>query len=70
MMFQYVTIELECLAIVRATEKFQPFLYDKHFILQTDHRPLTFLSSSKNLNARLMRWSLLLQPYSFHVEYM
>jgi len=65
----YAAVELECLALIWAVEKFQPYLYGKHFILQTDHRPLSFLSSSKNLNARLMRWSLLLQPYSFQIEY-
>nr|KAI8764985.1 hypothetical protein BgiMline_002655 [Biomphalaria glabrata] len=65
----YATIELECLALVWAIEKFQAFLYGKHFTLQTDHKPLSYLSSSKHLNARLMRWSLLLQPYSFQVEH-
>nr|KAI8738399.1 hypothetical protein BgiMline_025302 [Biomphalaria glabrata] len=65
----YAAIELECLALVWAIEKFQAYLYGKHFILQTDHKPLSYLSSSKHLNARLMRWSLLLQPYSFQIEH-
>ncbi|KAK6994766.1 Retrovirus-related Pol polyprotein from transposon 17.6 [Biomphalaria glabrata] len=66
---RYATVELECLALVWAIEKFQPYLYGREFVLQTDHRPLVYLSSSKNLNSRLMRWSLLLQPYSFRVEH-
>ena len=45
------------------------YLYGKHFTIQSDHQPLMFLAASRNLNARLMRWSLLLQPYSFQVEY-
>ena len=65
----YAAVELECLALVWAVEKFQPYLYGRQFILQTDHHPLSFLSSSKKLNARLMRWSLLLQPYTFRIEY-
>ena len=65
----YATVELECLALVWAVDKFQPYLYGKQFLLQTDHHPLSFLSSSKKLNARLMRWSLLLQPYTFRIEY-
>ncbi|KAK6998750.1 Retrovirus-related Pol polyprotein [Biomphalaria glabrata] len=38
-------VEQECLALVSAIEKFQTYLYDKHFILQT----LSYLSSSKHL---------------------
>ena len=65
----YATIEKECLALVWAIQKFQLYLYGTHFKVQCDHQPLTALASSQNLNARLMRWSLLLQPYSFQVEY-
>ena len=65
----YATVEKECLALVWAIQKFQMYLYGKHFTVQTDHQPLTFLASSKQLNARLMRWTLLLQQYSFTVEY-
>ena len=65
----YPTIELECLAIVWGIEKFQIFLYGTQFTLQTDHRPLTFLSLSKNLNRRLMRHSLTLSQYAFKIQY-
>ena len=65
----YSTIERECLALVWSVQKFQAYLYGKHFTVQCDHQPLMFLAASKTLNARLMRWSLLLQPYSFQVEY-
>ncbi|XP_068212662.1 uncharacterized protein [Palaemon carinicauda] len=34
---------------------------------QTDHRPLTYLRNIKAHNARLMRWSLLLQEYQFQI---
>ncbi|CAC5415003.1 unnamed protein product [Mytilus coruscus] len=61
----YSTIEKECLAIVWTISKFQRYLYGKQFILETDHRPLIYLQKSKIANARLMRLSLLLQPYRF-----
>ncbi len=35
-------------------------------IVYTDHNPLFFLNWMRNRNQRLMRWSLILQP--FHLE--
>ncbi|XP_062584037.1 uncharacterized protein LOC134245806 isoform X2 [Saccostrea cucullata] len=64
---KYSTIEKECFAIIWAVQKFQRYLYGKQFMLETDHQPLIYLSQSKVLNARLMRWSLLLQPYRFRI---
>ena len=64
----YSTVEKECLAIVWAIQKFQRYLYGREFVLETDHEPLTYLNSSKIANARLMRWSLTLQPYRFRIE--
>jgi len=66
---KYATVELECLALVWAIQKFQLYLYGTHFRLQSDHQPLLFLASASKLNAKLMRWSLLLQTYSFEIEY-
>eukprot|EP00745_Piridium_sociabile_P043738 TRINITY_DN8997_c0_g2_i9.p1 TRINITY_DN8997_c0_g2~~TRINITY_DN8997_c0_g2_i9.p1 ORF type:complete len:902 (-),score=147.63 TRINITY_DN8997_c0_g2_i9:1001-3472(-) len=64
----YSTIERECLAIVWAVQKFIRFLWGVRFVLQTDHRPLTFLRSSSFKNARIMRWALSLQEFAFEVQ--
>ena len=64
----YAAIEKECLGIVWAVEKFQPYLYGKEFILQTDHKPLTFMDKAKLTNARVMRWALALQPFRYRLE--
>ena len=64
----YSTIERECLAIVWGISKFSKFLWGNEFVLQTDHRPLTFLNSSRFKNSRIMRWSLSLQEYRFQLE--
>jgi hypothetical protein len=64
----YSAIEKECLAVVWATQKFQPFLYGQTFVLETDHQPLKYLQTARVMNSRLMRWSLLLQAYSFNVH--
>ena len=64
----YSTIERECLAIVWGIQKFVRFLWGVRFVLQTDHRPLTFLRTSSFKNSRILRWALSLQEYSFEVE--
>jgi hypothetical protein len=65
---RYSTIERECLAIVWAITKFSKFLWGVQFTLQTDHRPLTYLNTSRFKNSRIMRWALSLQEYRFTVE--
>ena len=39
------------------------------FVLQTDHRALMFLSDARRNNGRLSRWALLLQQFTFSIEY-
>lgn len=46
-------------------QKFQRYLYGHDFYIETDHQSLVYLSKAKELNARLMRWALVLQPYRF-----
>ena len=67
---KYATIEKECLAIVWATRKFRHYLIGAPFVIQTDHKPLEWLESSKSSKARsqrLERWSLELCAYDFHI---
>jgi len=65
---RYSTIEKECLAVVWGVQKFQTYLWGQHFVLETDHQPLRFLSTAKVANSRLMRWALLLQTYDYTVR--
>ena len=45
----YVVVEIESLAVAWAVEKFHHFLYECHFILETDQKPLeAILSRSLN----------------------
>jgi len=64
----YAVIEKECLAIVWGIEKFDPYLYGKTFVLETDHQPLQHLDRAKIANGRLTRWALRLQKYSFNIR--
>src|SRR5436309_15970095 len=72
----YSQIEKEALALVSAVERFRKFIYGRHFILQTDHRPLLALfktSNTKGLDTRsanrLKRWALRLIGFDFDIEY-
>ena len=64
----YSIIEKECLAIVWAVQRFEPYLYGVEFTIQTDHSPLQYLERVKSPSGRITRWAMLLQPFRFHVE--
>lgn len=63
------TIEKEMLAITWAVKHFRPYLYGRKFTLRTDHKPLQWLHSLKEPNAKLMRWKLLMEEYDYTVEF-
>ena len=65
---KYSTLERECLAIVWRMTKFRLYLAGKPFILQTDHKPLSYLNQAKFQNDQIMRWALALQGYDYKVE--
>ena len=66
---RYSTIEKECLAIKLAVQAFRVYLLGKPFTIQTDHRALEWLNRVKENNARLTRWSLLMQPFQYNLTY-
>ena len=63
----YSTIERECLGIIWAIQSLRHYLFGKQFMVQTDHHPLRWLLHMKDKNQRLLRWSLILQEYSFDI---
>ncbi|GFO26956.1 Pol polyprotein [Plakobranchus ocellatus] len=65
----YAIIELEMLAIIFDLGKCSKYLLMKPFLIQTDHAPLFFLKENKSKNARLTRWALAIQQYSFSVQH-
>ena len=64
----YSTIEKECFAVVWGMKRFDPYLYGRTFIVQSDHKPLEYLQGMKAKNKRLMRWALQLQPFSYTLQ--
>nr|GEX37906.1 reverse transcriptase domain-containing protein [Tanacetum cinerariifolium] len=63
----YTTTEKEMLAVVYAFEKFQSYLIMNKSIVYTDHFALKYLFVKKDSKARLLRWVLLLQEFTFKV---
>nr|GEX47628.1 reverse transcriptase domain-containing protein [Tanacetum cinerariifolium] len=64
---KYTTTEKEMLAVVYAFEKFWSYLILNKSIVYTDHSALKYLLSKKYSKARLLRWVLLLQEFTFKV---
>ena len=60
------------LAVVYGYEKFHTYLYGKHFLVESDHKPLEMIHL-KNLSAapaRLQRMLLRIQPYDLTIRYL
>ena len=54
---------------MHALKKWRHLLLGRHFRLCTDHRPILWLRSEKDLCGRLGRWALLLQEFDFTVDH-
>ena len=65
----YAVVEKECFAIFWAVKTLRNFLEGKEFTINTDHAPLQWLHKMKTSNQRLLRWSLILQEFSFTISY-
>nr|GEZ12898.1 reverse transcriptase domain-containing protein [Tanacetum cinerariifolium] len=63
----YTTTEKEMLTVVYAFEKFQSYLIMNKSIVYTNHSAQKYLFAKKDLKARLLRWVLLLQEFTFKV---
>jgi hypothetical protein len=65
----YSVPEKECLAVVWAINKLRYYLQGHQFTVITDHQALKWLENTRASHNRLMRWSLILQQFTFQVEY-
>ncbi|KAI2649246.1 Retrovirus-related Pol polyprotein from transposon 17.6 [Labeo rohita] len=66
---RYAPVEKEALAIKWAVLELRYYLLGCRFTLITDHAPLQWMARAKDTNARVTRWFLALQDFSFTVEH-
>ena len=62
---RYPVIEQEAAGIMFAIDRWRHFLLGKKFQIETDHRPLQWIQSKKDLRGKLGRWALRLAEYDF-----
>jgi hypothetical protein len=59
----------ECLATVWAVSYFRIYLYERPFVLKTDHEPLKWLMTSEKLTGMHARWASILQEYNVDIQH-
>ena len=70
----YSQLEKEGLAIIFGIKKFHHYLYSRHFSIQSDHQPLSYLFNEKKgisptASSRIQRWALTLSAYQYTIRY-
>ena len=65
----YAPTEGELLACLWAIRHFHCYLHGHRFVLETDHKALTYLLTSKNLSTKLTRYAMELQEYDFEMRH-
>ena len=67
----YAQIEKEMLAIVFGLERFERFVYGKHCLVESDHKPLEAIHKKSLLSApkRIQRMLLRTQKFEYTVQY-
>ena len=66
----YSATELELFALTQACQHFKIYLFGSKVMVETDHRPLTHLTSMINDNKKIMRWIQALQQFNLHINYL
>ena len=63
----YPSYKGECLAAVWAVKEFSSYLAGLFFTLVTDHEPLRWLTTNKELEGSMARWACALQQFDFTI---
>ena len=65
----YVTHDLELVAIIHALKMWRHYLMRRRFLLLTENNGVMFLFSQPDLNARQARWLAFLSEFDFEVRH-
>jgi len=65
----YLTHDLELVAIVFALKMLRYYVYGDKFEVFSDHKSLKYLFNQKELNMRQRRWMKFLKDYDFELHY-
>uniref|UniRef100_A0A0N5BMH8 RNA-directed DNA polymerase n=1 Tax=Strongyloides papillosus TaxID=174720 RepID=A0A0N5BMH8_STREA len=65
----YPIIKLEALGLVYALKQFRPYIYGKHTVVITDHKPLLALLKNKELTGILQRYQMAIMEYDLTIQY-
>ena len=71
---RYSQLDKEALAIISGIKKFHNYIYGRHFVIQSDHKPLSYLFNEQKgipqmASARIQRWALMLSAYRYSIQY-
>lgn len=61
---KYSATERECLAVIKAVEKFRPYFEGTQFFVVTDHSALRWVMNTTERKGRIARWAIRLQAYA------
>ncbi|KAL3681519.1 hypothetical protein R1sor_024475 [Riccia sorocarpa] len=62
-------LQLECLGMIFSVQKFRHYLLGTQFVFHVDHQALRYIVNRPSRSGKLARWMLLLQEYTFTLEY-
>ena len=57
------TIGREMLSIIWSLQKYQDYIYARHVVVETDHRPFAYLKRLAHKSSRVARWALILHKF-------
>ncbi|KAG1135907.1 hypothetical protein G6F37_013855 [Rhizopus arrhizus] len=66
---RYHTNKRELLAIVFMFERYNKWLYNRHFTLTTDHKALIYIKKQVVPNAAMLVWFETIFEYSFDISF-
>lgn len=66
---RYAITDKEALAVVESVRYFEPYVFQRHFKIITDHRALVHIFKKKTRCPRMSRWGYELSAHSYQILY-